>query len=61
MDKDRELLGAEAEIEKQIDDADAGKALEDEKEALRKKIESGDIDTDEKNMLLAQMRKLEAE
>jgi hypothetical protein len=61
LDKDRELIGAEAEIDQQIDNEDEMKKLEDEKEALRKKLESGDIGTDEKNEILAQMRKLEAD
>jgi hypothetical protein len=53
LDKDRELIGAEAEIDQQIDNEDEMKKLEDEKEALRKKLESGDIGTDEKNEILA--------
>jgi len=53
MDKDRELIGAEAEIDQILDNEETSKKLESEKEALRKKLESGDIDPDEKNLLLA--------
>lgn len=61
MDKDRELIGAEAEIDQQIDNEDEMKKLEDEKEALRRKLDSGEASTDEKNEMIARMRKLEAE
>jgi len=37
------------------------KKLEDEKEALRRKLDSGEASTDEKNEMIARMRKLEAE
>ena len=59
LDKDRELIGAEAEIDQIIANQDSSKKLEDEKEELRKKIDAN-VDPDEKNVMLAQMRQLEA-
>jgi len=49
LEKERQLVADDAQLDLSMDATDEQRDLASEKEALRKKIESGDVDTDTKN------------
>lgn len=59
MDKEKELNSAEGEIDNEVNKSNKSRELEEQKEALRKKIDGHD-DPSEKEKLMAQLNDLEA-
>ena len=59
MDKEKELNSAEGEIDNEVNKSNKSRELEEQKEALRKKIDGHD-DPTEKEKLMAQLNDLEA-
>ena len=59
MEKEKELNSAEGEIDNEVNKSNKSRELEEQKEALRKKIDDH-VDPSEKEKLMAQLNDLEA-
>jgi len=61
MQKEKELNSAEGEIDTEVNKSNKSRNLEEQKEALRKKLDAdGDVDPSEKNRMMAELNDLEA-
>ena len=60
MEKEKELNSAEGEIDNEVNKSNKSRELEEQKEALRKKLDEGNVDPSEKENLMAQLNDLEA-